>query len=227
MKEIDLRALVVDRLTWKSQDIKPYNLSNNNQDHLKERPFQTFSRWTVKEQTSYIESIFLKCSLQPIIRFINDKEDHTIIVDGFNRYMAIYDFCHNKLALSEKGLKQLKFLANKKFNNLSEDEMEYFKKCDPIKMIDYHYTSEEIPLNQEEEKEIVRYLHMIYNIGLKLEIEELQRAQFSNDFITNQIREKIENDPLFFDMLKSLKQCKISKNSERKKLITLYLIVDY
>lgn len=205
-KEIDLRSLIFGNLDYSMHDVSPYSLCNSNSINLINRPFETGREWTRVEQTSYIESIFLHCSLQPIIRFFN--YNHTVIVDGYNRYMAICNFCNNKLVLDEKGLKQLRFLANKKFDSLSESEKQYFKKCGPIKILDYSYkgvNSNKLLLTSDEEIEIERYLHVIYNTGLRLEIEEIQKAEFSDDYLTKKIREKLDSDEEFISILESFR----------------------
>lgn len=210
-KEIDLRALIVDNLVYNYHDIPPYSFNTPNGTNIVDRPFDTNKKWTKVEQTSYIESIFLHCSLQPIIRFVN--YNRTVIVDGYNRYLAIKDFCNNKLKLDIRGLKQLKFLANKKYSNLTEKELQYFKKCDPIRVLDYSYNNKNnnrTILTLEEEIEIERYIHVIYNTILRLELEEIQKAQFLNDYLTNKIKEDINNtqnnfNENFLTKLESLK----------------------
>ena len=201
--EIELRSLIYEKLKCDCHDSTTKSLVESNKLNIVDRPFESIRKWTKAEQTSYIESIFLRCSLQPIIRFMN--YNHTVIVDGYNRYLAIKNFRENKLALKEEGLKELKFLANKTFNSLTKAESDYFNNCDNLKIIDYSYVNENKILSNEEEIEIEKYLHVVYNTGLRLEIEELQKAQFSSDIITNKIREKINNDPIFLSTLETLK----------------------
>jgi len=203
IKEIDLRSLLVGNLKCHRHDVRPYTLYANDNLNYMERPFESFRKWNRVEQTSYIESIFLNCCLQPIVRFQN--AGHTVIVDGLNSYETICDFCSGKLILQEKGLKQLKFLAGKSFKDLSELEIEYFKKCESMKVLDYYYENNEKKiLTFEEEREIEKYFHLIYNSALRLEIEELQKAQFATDRVTNEIKDKIEKDPSFLNMLEEL-----------------------
>ena len=205
-KEIDIRALVFQSLECKPIDVKPIALCENKSINLVDRLFENNNKWSRIEQTSYIESIFLHCSLQPIIRFKN--YDRTVIVDGYNRYIAISKFYNNELVLHEKGLKQLKFLSGKKYCDLTEEELDYFSKCDPIKVFDYSYYNRRTGKNillPEEELEVEKYLYVIYNTGLRLLVEEIQKAQFSSDYLTNKIREKLNNDSEFIDILDKLK----------------------
>lgn len=207
-REIDLRALIVGNLNCKRHDIEPCTLVLGDNVNLIDRMIECSKVWTRIEQTSYIESIFLRCGLQPIIRF--QGFNHTVIVDGYNRYLSIKNFCENKLVLDIRGLKQLKFLADKNFNGLTPEERSYFESCDPITVLDYTYDNKNTNkiLSEDEEYEIVRYLHLIYNTGIRLEIEEIQKAQFYDDYITSKIREKLTNDEnsnySFINMLEAL-----------------------
>lgn len=203
--EISLHALIFGNLKLQTHDIRPFTLYQNNSNNIINRPFETFSEWSTTEQTSYIESIFLRCSLEPIVQFV--CADHTIIIDGYHRYNAILNFCSNNLKLNDKGLKKLKFLTGKTYEKLTNDEKDFFSNSQPIHFIDYSYNNENKTLNSTEELEITRYLHILYNTGLKLEKEELQKAQFSDDLITKKIREKINNkEENFLSILETLKQ---------------------
>lgn len=205
-KEIDLRALINNNLKCEAHDVNPTSFSSNETINLIERPFEKEKKWNKKEKTNYIESIFLNCSLQPIIRFKNNN--YTIIVDGYNRYSTIKSFLNNEFELDEKGLNQLKFLANDRYSDLEEYEKESFNKNACIKILDYSCesrTNDKKILDADEELEVLKYLYTLYNTGLKLEIEEIQKAQFSDDYITKKIKEKLTQDSEFLEMLESLK----------------------
>lgn len=217
--EIDLHPLFINGLQCKVYDYSPYTIGTNKEDTIRPRKFETNKIWTKKEQTSYIESIFLHCALQPIIRFVS--QNHTIIVDGYNRFLAIQNFCNNKLVLQENGLKQLKFLANKNFKKLTEKEINYFYHCDQMKIIDYSYQNAEKPITEEGEIEIQKYLYVIYNTILRLEIEEIQKAQFLNDNLTIQIKEKLQNDDHFFHKIEQLNL--LNTNKKRNKIENILL----
>ncbi len=204
--EIDLRALIANNLICDEHDVTPCSICGNETINLIERPFENDKKWNRIVQTSYIESIFLHCSMQPIIRFKNN--DHTIIVDGYNRFLAMKSFYNDELILDERGLKQLKFLSGKKYSTLSDIEKQYFSKCDPIKVLDYSYNNVKMGksiLNEDEEIEVEKYLYVIYNTGLRLLIEEMQKAQFASDKITSKIKQKIENDEEFMKELEALR----------------------
>ena len=113
--EIDLRALVKNNLKCEEHGVSPSSLGKDETINLIERTFETNKKWNRKEQTNYIESVFLNCSLQPIIRFKNNN--HTVIVDGYNRYLTVKNFYNDELILIDSGLNQLKFLSNKNLLN--------------------------------------------------------------------------------------------------------------
>ena len=203
--EIDLRSLINHNLKCEEHGVSPSSLGKDETVILVERTFETNKTWNKKEQTNYIESVFLNCSLQPIVRFKNDN--HTIIVDGNNRYSTIKNFYNNELILMDSGLNQLKFLSNKKYSDLTLEEKNFFDKNAYIKILDYscEMTNLQRSLTKEEENEILKYLYTIYNTGLKLEVEEIQRAQFYDDEITKQLREKMEQEKEFLELLENLK----------------------
>lgn len=206
IKEIDLRALINNNLKSEEHDVSPVSLGLDETINLKERTFEKDKKWNKKEKTNYIESIFLSCALQPIIRFKNNN--HIVIVDGYNRYLTIKSFYNNELVLNEQGLNQLKFLSDKKYEDLSQEERNFFNKNACLKVIDYSCElklEEKKYLTEEEELEVLKYLYTIYNTGLKLEIEEIQNAQFYDDCITTEIRNKINKEYLFLDVLEKLK----------------------
>ena len=206
IKEIDLRALINNNLKSEEHDVSPVSLGLDETINLKERTFEKDKKWNKKEKTNYIESIFLSCALQPIIRFKNNN--HIVIVDGYNRYLTIKSFYNNELVLNEQGLNQLKFLSDKKYEDLSQEERNFFNKNACLKVIDYSCElklEEKNYLTDEEELEVLKYLYTIYNTGLKLEIEEIQNAQFYDDYITTEIRNKINKEYLFLDILEKLK----------------------
>ena len=203
--EIDLRALINNNLKCEEHGVSPSSLGKDETINLIERTFETNKTWNRKEQTNYIESVFLNCSLQPIVRFKNDN--HTVIVDGNNRYSTIKKFYNDELVLIDSGLNQLKFLSNKKYSDLTLEEKNFFDKNAYIKILDYSCERKDYPKNLtiEEENEILKYLYTIYNTGLKLEVEEIQRAQFYDDEITKQLREKMNSDKKFLELLEKLK----------------------
>lgn len=206
IKEIDLRALIVNNLRCEDHDMSPSSIGLDDTTNLIERPFEKDKKWNKKQKINYIESVFLNCSLQPIIRFKNNN--HTVIVDGYNRYLTLKQFYNNEFELDEKGLNQLKFLANRSYDSLTDTERNFFNRNACIKAIDYYCEFDNIDkdvLDYEEELEILKYLYIIYNTGLKLEIEEIQRAQFYDDYITKKLRTKLEEDQEFLELMEKLK----------------------
>ena len=206
IKEVELRSLINNNLNCEEHDVSPSSLGFDETINLIERPFEQDKKWNKKEKTNYIESVFLNCSFQPIIRFKNNN--HTIIVDGANRFQTIKDFLNDKIILGENCLNQLKFLSNKKYSDLTNDERNFFNKNATIKILDYSCQFKnkvKESLDYDEELEILKYLYVIYNTGLKLEIEEIQKAQFYDDEITKKIRNKLNNESDFLELLEKMK----------------------
>lgn len=207
VNEISLRALINNNLKCEEHNVSPSSIGFDETINLIDRPFETDKKWNKKDKVNYIESIFLNCSLQPIIRFKNNN--HTVIVDGYNRFCTIKSFYNNEFKLDEKGLDQLKFLANKNYDDLSKDENQknYFNRNACIKILDYSCEVSQDNnrcLTDDEEFEVLRYLYTIYNTGLKLDVEEIQKAQYYDDYITKKLRNKIIENQQFLEVLEKL-----------------------
>lgn len=208
INEISLRALINNNLKCEEHNVSPSSIGFDETINLIERPFETDKKWNKKNKINYIESIFLNCSLQPIIRFKNNN--HTVIVDGYNRFNTIKSFYNNEFKLDEKGLDQLKFLANKNYEKLSKNDNQknYFNRNACIKILDYSCEvkqDDNRSLTEEEEFEVLRYLYTIYNTGLRLEVEEIQKAQYYDDYITTKLRNKIAENEQFLELLENLR----------------------
>lgn len=194
-KEIDIRSIMVNQLSVNDSKIMINDLINKGEDKYKKRSFNNNYRWINKKATYFIESIFLRCELSPIVFF--NCGDYKVICDGFNRFEAIRKFINNELKLSSNGLDKLKFLAGKKFKNLSKEAQEYFQKKVFINILEYSYNSLFNPnkkLSDEELVSLQKEIYIRYNTGIKLETEEIQKAQFENDEITKYFTNKLRND---------------------------------
>jgi rubredoxin len=81
--------------------------------------FQRYQVWTKKKNSRLLESILLDLPL-PILYFAEQKEGPTVVIDGQQRLMAVFDFIDNKYALT--GLGPLhKELEGKRFKQLDEE----------------------------------------------------------------------------------------------------------
>lgn len=204
-KELDIRPLMVNNL---KHDETGYNYkikSLLNEDKYFLRPFNDGYTWNHKKATYFIESLILGCEVHPFIMF--ESHDKYYICDGINRYMTIKKFVNNELRLTDNGLTKLKWLADKKFKDLKETEQNYFLHNIYMSYIVYHYENKMDPFKQitkEEELAIQKQLYVRYNSGIRLAIEELQRAQFQGEYLTERFREKLESDTEYKEILKNL-----------------------
>lgn len=71
----------------------------------------------------------------------------------------------------------------------------------------YRYENKQDPFKQisvEEEITIQKQLYVRYNSGIRLAIEELQKAQFEGEYLTERFLTKLEEDENYRNQLKSL-----------------------
>lgn len=203
-KEIDIRALVITGLKHELENnISINSLLENNRLHS--RQFNNHYTWTRKKATYFIESLILGCEVHPLILFKND--DNYLVCDGWNRYCAIQQFVNNDFSLDAKGLTKLTWLTGKKFKDFADDEQDYFLKNIYINSVIYYFKADNLPdkkLDYLEEEAIQKLLYVRYNSGLKLAIEELQKAQFLGEYLTETFRDKLNNDEDYKNTLKKL-----------------------
>lgn len=203
-KELDVRPLIVNNL--KSE--RKYNRQIKrllNDDHILIRKFNSGYIWNRKKSSYFIESLILGCEVHPLILF--ESEGNYFICDGINRYLAIKKFVNNELVLSGTGLAKLKWLAGKRFKDLKESEQNYFLHNIFMTYIVYKYENKYDPfkkISEEEEVAIQKQLYVRYNSGIRLAIEELQKAQFEGEYLTERFRKELESDENYRNKLKEL-----------------------
>jgi rubredoxin len=84
--------------------------------------FQRYQVWSKQKNSRLIESILLDLPL-PMIYFAQQEAGPTVVIDGQQRLMAIFDYLNDKYALA--GLGPLKKeLEGRKFTSLSEELQE-------------------------------------------------------------------------------------------------------
>lgn len=183
MEEINLTKLLFNKLrcTESVSNIFELNEKLTNKT-LKIRDFNQEFEWTSKKSTYYIESIMLNLECQSLVLF-KDK-DFYYICDGFHRIQSISKFVNNKLKLTPSGLEYFTGLSGKKFNQIEpETYQKSFQKNIYLKMKIYEYTDTEKSLTNDERREIIKYLYYIYNNCTKLELVDIQRAEYFDDDI--------------------------------------------
>lgn len=204
MKELDIRALLPGNL----KKDKDYNISIEsilNDEKIVLRKFNENYLWNRKKASYFIESLMLGCEVHPLIMFKN--EDKHYICDGVNRYLTIKRFVNNELVLDAKGLTKLRSLAGKKFKNLEKTKQEHFLHNVFLSVVYYYYENRAMnfkTLDNNEALAIEKQLYVRYNSGIRLSIEELQKAQFEGEYLTEKFRQYILEEPVYKDTLKQL-----------------------
>ena len=225
MKEIDIRALLNEKIDSKflvEQCSSFGSFENTDEDKLlKEdlfinklviRDFNNELTWSTTKQTNFIESIYMGCEIPAIVVFrISDNPIKYLLVDGLSRVLTIKRFLENDLKLCKNGLQKATFLAGRRFSDLNEDERNYFLGR-TIQILHYTYKTDNFNLSDEEINEIAKQLYIRYNSGIKLKNEEIQKADYQDDYITQIIEQKLK-DKDYLEKLKTIyftpkKECK-------------------
>lgn len=80
--------------------------------------------WTNKQQSRFIESVFLGVPIMPFLVSVSGEEAELEIIDGSQRIRTLVEFCSNKLRLS--GLEKIKSLNGTTFNDLISNRKNKF-----------------------------------------------------------------------------------------------------
>ncbi len=210
-KEIlDARALMTDRIDSHRKDRSIRFLLNGLEK--KEYIFRDFNEeetWNEINATYFIESLLLRCEIQPISVF--KENNKMIIIDGFQRVKAIQRFFNNESKLTPKGLQKLHFLTNKKFEDLpSEDYKNFILDNCKIKIIEYSKVGER-PITNLEKEYVQKQIYIRYNTGIRLKPFEIQKAQFDEDKISQKLKIYIHTE-----IKEKLKALNILEDNEKE-----------
>ncbi len=205
--EIDTRALIYDNLEseYFEQNCS-FFCDDDSPIKLIMRNFNTIPKWSIYNQTNFIESIFMGCEVPLIILFKDPTDSYKhIIVDGYNRVKTIQDFLNGDLRLNKKGIEKLEFLKEKTFEELDEEVRNYFKSRGiQLLIFSYHNKNVHHELTELETETILKLLYTRFNSGTKLKNEEIQKANYNDDEITKNIMLQIKTNPTFLEALKSI-----------------------
>lgn len=80
--------------------------------------------WTNKQQSRFIESVFLGVPIMPFLVSVSGEEAELEIIDGSQRISTLVEYCSNKLRLS--GLEKIKSLNGTTFNDLISNRKNKF-----------------------------------------------------------------------------------------------------
>lgn len=160
--------------------------------------FQRHYVWDSEKATYFIESIFLGTEIPPLVLFDNGKMNE--VIDGRQRYETILKFLENELILEEGGLMSLKSFAGKKYIDLSPDIRDEFEDT-KLRILQCSVVNEPLLAEYKEDK-IKKEIFRRYNSGIvPLKKEEIQRAEFIHDDITQALSKVLNSD---IDLLKNV-----------------------
>lgn len=163
--------------------------------------FQRNYVWDDEKGTYFIESILLGTEIPPLVLFDNQKKNE--VIDGRQRYETIEKFINNKLVLTEDGLHVLKSLAGKTYCDLDGTIRETFEDT-KIRILQCSVVNEP-HLSEVREDKVKKEIFRRYNSGITpLHKEEIQRAEFIDDQITNVISDRLKADKKIFSTSKNL-----------------------
>ena len=152
--------------------------------------------WDNDKATYFIESILLGTEIPPIVLFDNGKRKE--VIDGRQRYETIQRFLDGKLTLTEKGLKSLTMLANKKYLQLSEEISSSFINT-KIRILHFSVVNEPSLTDIQKDK-IKKEIFRRYNSGItSLKPHEIDRAEFIDDSLSKIFRKLFHDDSIFLD----------------------------
>lgn len=201
-KEIDLRSLIIDQLDSDYMVVACSDFNNDVfGDMIEMRSFNNQITWSRLKQTGFIESIYMGCELPLIVVLqVSNNPEKYLLIDGFNRFHTIKNFLSDKLRLSSSGLQKAAFLENKTYSELSSDEERKYFNNRGIQVLKYKHKRE---LTQDELEAVGKQLYIRYNSGIQLKNEEIQKADYQDDWVTQQIEVKTR-DINFLNMLSEL-----------------------
>jgi len=198
-KNIFKEELTYIRRDWSFSRI----LKESREENWEYRSFNNEYTWTLQKATFFIESIILRCELQPLIIF--KHHDQQTICDGYQRLITLTKFFNNEFALSEHGLHQLTYLKNKRFKDLPEEFQNYLQHDCTFRVEIYQIQNSSENLSLEDFHSLERQLYIRYNTGIQLKNFQIQKAQFYDEEITKYLHEKMNNDKEFYEKLVTLK----------------------
>lgn len=206
--EIFLNNLKIDNLL---KEISSIFEENSYTKKINYRPdFQREYVWGLEKATYLIESILLSTEIPPIVLFYDNCENQ--VIDGRQRCETIEKYLNNEFPLQEKGLKILKSFTGMYFRDLPEDIKVKFLDT-KLRIIQFSIINRE-NIGEYEEEKVKKEIFKRYNSGIMpLKKEEIERAEYISDELTNKLYKKFESDPIF---LEKCKQIFLLKRDQKK-----------
>lgn len=214
MKKTNLGDIFLNNLKVENQlkEISSIFTENIYTDKINYKPyFQREYVWDLDKATYLIESILLRTEIPPIVLFYDDVENQ--VIDGRQRCETIEKYLNNKFSLQEKGLKVLKSFTGMYYRDLPIDIKNKFRET-TLRIIQFSIVNRK-NIGEYEEDKVKKEIFKRYNSGIMpLKKEEIERAEYISDELTNKLYKKFETDLEFLNKCKELFLLK----RERKKL---------
>lgn len=150
--------------------------------------FQRYEVWSNKKNSRLIESILLDLPL-PLFYFAQQEKGPTVVIDGQQRLMAIFNYLDGEYALT--GLGPLKVLEGNKFNKLDDDLQERIE--------DFKLSVVEI-LRESEESIKFDLFERLNTGAVSLNEQELRNSVYRGDY--NDLLKKLATNTTFRKFLK-------------------------
>ncbi|KZN99709.1 GmrSD restriction endonuclease domain-containing protein [Pseudobacillus badius] len=189
---------------------------------IKENPYyQRNYVWDEDKATYFIESILLGTEIPPLVFFSNNKR--TEVIDGRQRFETIERFIQGKFHLTSNGLRLLKDLQKKTFNDLNADIQDILWDT-TIRIIEFGVIKNSI-LNEQKEDFIKKEIFRRYNSGITpLQRAEVDKAYYINNDINEYFKSEIIADKYIYSTLLDLffserEQEKINDDSTLEKVM--------
>ena len=184
----------------------------NNDEIILSPKFQRYFRWTNKQQSDLIESIFLNIPIPPIFVFTRN-DGKWDIVDGLQRLNTIDKFSTNKITLYEKESEAayIKDLKLKKYSNLSEKLKLMFKskRIDVILILNESSVESKYDIFNRlntggtslSEQEITNCVMIMTNENFYDYLEELYKNSIFKSLVINQLSKKRQVERIDLDLI--------------------------
>ncbi|AUS97313.1 hypothetical protein CDQ84_19150 [Clostridium thermosuccinogenes] len=182
--------------------------------------FQRNYVWDDEKATYFIESILLGTEIPPLVLFQTKRANE--VIDGRQRYETIQRFLNDRLILKEEGLRSLKALAGKRYSLLDEEIKESFENT-RLRILQFSVVNEP-SLSEEKEDKIKKEIFRRYNSGImSLQKEEIERAAYIHDTLSNHFYKCINCDGDLFSDLVSLFLPKSKMKAQKRDKINVLL----
>lgn len=163
--------------------------------------FQRNYVWDRSKATYFIESVILGTEIPPIVLF-KDGTSYEVI-DGRQRYETLLKFVEGSLSLDSGGLKRLRHLAGLHYADLPQQVKDSFDET-KLRLLIFSVVNEPKMTSRQKDK-VKREIFNRYNSGVtSLKREEVERAEYDSDLVTNYFYQRFEADEDFLACCEAL-----------------------